>query len=320
VSICASFSYECVVIHSPNRSIANCSVFSLKLRFEAAQIARLLLFLGGWNGGPVVLAMDRTNWAFGGTEHNLLVVGAILGDSLVPLAWVARGKDGSSSGKERIALMRKLLKFWRKEDIEYLLADREFIGEEWLSWLRSENISCVTRLRGNLVVTRENGAKTRVDALCKGVHEGRSSQMLPVEMSGKTWQLQAKRTSDGLVMVLCHKMEKIAGKPVNLYRKRWRIECAFACLKRKGFELEDTHLQHANRLETLRGAVLIAFCWSLAIARKCKKPKIKNHGYPANCAFTLGKHAPIHALKHTEKISNAVAYAFNLSNVNTAVV
>jgi hypothetical protein len=307
-------------MHSLSRSIASCSVFSLSLRFEAAQIAHLLLFLGGWNGGPVVLAMDRTNWAFGETEHNLLVVGAILGDTLVPLAWVALGKDGSSSGKERIALMRKLLRFWRKEDIKYLLADREFIGEEWLSWLHSEDIACVTRLRGNLIVTLQNGAKTRVDALCKEVHAGRSTQMIPVKMGGNEWQLQAKRTSKGLVIVLCHGMEKIAGKPVNLYRKRWKIECAFACLKRKGFELEDTHLQHADRLETLVGAVLIAFCWSLAMARKCKKPTTKNHGYPANCAFTLGKHALIHALQCTEKISNAIAYAFNLISVKESVV
>lgn len=305
---------------NPNRSIANCSVFSLGLRFEAAQIARLLLFLGGWQGGPVVLAMDRTNWAFGEVEHNLLVVGAILGESLVPLAWVALGKDGSSGGKERIALMQKLLKFWRKEDIEYLLADREFIGEEWLSWLHTENIACVTRLRGNLIVTLENGTETRVDALCKGVHEGRSTQMICVKMSGNWWQLQAKRTSKGLVIVLCYGMEKIAGKPVNLYRKRWKIECAFACLKRKGFELEDTHLQHAERLETLLGAVLIAFCWSLAMAKKCKKPTLKNHGYPANCNFTLGKHALIHAMQCTEKISNAIAYAFSLISLKESVV
>lgn len=280
----------------------------------------MLLFLGGWQGGPVVLAMDRTNWAFGETEHNLLVVGAVVGDTLVPLVWVALGKDGSSSGKERIALMQKLLRFWRREDIAYLLADREFIGEEWLSWLRSQDIAFVTRLRGNLVVGLQNGSTKRVDALCEVLHLWRSSQMIPVKMSGHWWQLQAKRTGKGLVIVLCHGMETTPGKPVNLYRKRWKIECAFACLKRKGFELEDTHLQHAERLETLLGAVLIAFSWSLAMARKCQKPILKNHGYPANCQFTLGKRSLIHALQHTEKISNAITYAFCLVSFKKGVV
>lgn len=307
-------------MRSLNRSIVGCSVFSLGLRFDAAQIARLLLFLGGWRGGPVVLAMDRTNWAFGKTEHNLLVVGAVVGDTLIPLVWTALGKDGSSSGKERIALMQKLLRFWRKEDISYLLADREFIGEEWLSWLRAQEIAFVTRLRGNLVVGVQNGSTMRVDTLCGALHLWRNSQMIPVKMSGQWWQLQAKRTSKGLVIVLCHGMESTPGKPVNLYRKRWKIECAFACLKRKGFELEDTHLQHAERLETLLGAVLITFSWSLAMAKKCSKPKLKNHGYPANCSFTLGKHALIHALQNTEKISQAVAYAFNLISSNGGVV
>ncbi len=300
------------------------------MRFEAAQLAQLLMFVAGWHGGSVVLAMDRTNWSFGKTEHNLLVVGAILGKTLVPLAWVALDKDGSSSGKERIALMQKLLRFWKKKDIAYLLADREFIGEEWLSWLRSADIPFVIRMRSNQIVTLQNGVRTRLDALCEGIHLWRNSQMISVKMHGVWWQLQARRTHKGLVIVLCYGMEEIAGKPVNLYRKRWKIECAFACLKRKGFELsrsaaetgaaKDTHLQHAERLETLLGAVLIAFCWSLAMARKCRKPTTKNHGYPANCAFTIGKHALIHALQHTRKISNAIAYAFNLIGVKKSVV
>lgn len=276
--------------------------------------------MAGGPGGPAVLAIDRTNWAFGGTEHNLLVVGVVLGDTLLPLCWTALGKDGASSGKERIALMRKLLRFWKKDDIACLLADREFIGGEWLLWLRSQGIPFVTRLRGNLVATLQNGSTMRVDALCEGVREGRSSQMIPVSMHGVWWQVQAKRTRKGLVIVLCHGVENREGKPVNLYRRRWKIECAFACLKRKGFELEDTHLQHAERLETLLGAVLIAFAWSLAMAGKCKPPTTKNHGYPANCHFTLGKHTLIHALQNTEKISQAIAYAFNPLSVNGGVV
>lgn len=307
-------------MRSRSRSIAGCSVFSLSVRFEAAQIARLLLFIAGWPGGAAVLAIDRTNWAFGETEHNLLVVGIVLGDTLLPLCWTALGKDGASSGKERILLMQKLLRFWKKEDIACLLSDREFIGGEWLLWLRAQGIPFVTRLRGNLVATLQNGSTLRVDALCEGVRKGRSSQMIPVKMHGVWWQLQAKRTSKGLVIVLCHGVEETLGKPVNLYRKRWKIECAFACLKRKGFELEDTHLQHAKRLETLVGAVLIAFAWSLAMAGKCRKPKLKNHGYPANCRFTIGKHTLIHALQNTEKISIAIACAFNIIGVKKSVV
>ncbi len=265
--------------------------------------------------------MDRTNWEFGETDHNLLVISAQVGDTAVPLVWKALGKAGNSNAEERIALMQRLLRFLTKDKIKGLLADREFIGEKWLGWLIEQDIPFVTRVKGNMIAVLEDGSTLPLKQLYRQLGEGSHSKAQAARL-GKALHvtIQAKRTVKGLVIVACHGLELELAEPVNLYRKRWRIECAFACLKRKGFELEDTHLTHAERLETLMGVVAIAYAWAFIIGMLATQPTIKTHGYPANCRFTLGKHALIHATNFTEKIASLAGYAFAILGVNKTVV
>lgn len=271
---------------------------------------------------PLWFSVDRTNWEFGETDHNLLVISAHLGDTAIPLLWRALDKAGNSNTSERIALMKRLLAFFPKDRILGLLADREFIGETWLGWLQQQGIPFVTRLKGNQIARLRNGATMPLEKLFAPLREGRCSAPVPVTLGGHLrLRVQGKRTCKGLVIVAFDgALPEAAGDPANIYRRRWRIECGFACLKRKGFALEDTRLIHAERLETLMGVVAIAFAWALAIGLLAKEPTRKNHGYPANCRFTLGKHTLIHALQYTEKIANLIAYAFNVMGVNHDVV
>ena len=57
------------------------------------------------------------------------------------------GKAGNSNTEERIALTRRFLKLVDPGDIRALVADREFIGEEWLGYLKSENAPFFIRIR-----------------------------------------------------------------------------------------------------------------------------------------------------------------------------
>lgn len=265
--------------------------------------------------------MDRTNWKFGATNHNLLVIAAQVGDIAVPIIWKALPSGGNSDQEARIALMRKLLVFFPAGKIAGLLADREFIGEEWLGWLQKQGVPFITRLKANMIARLDNGATITLGRMFKNLTEGQHSKVRGVTL-GKALRLgiQAKRTSKGLVVVAVHNMETQPGEPVNLYRKRWTIECGFACLKRKGFNLEDTHLLHANRLETLMAVAAIACAIVRTIGNLAPPPKIKSHGYQANCRFTLGKHILIAALLNTEKITILITYAFSNPNINLTVV
>jgi hypothetical protein len=49
-------------------------------------------------------------------------------------------KRGNSNTAERIDLIQKFIYWFGKDCIDCLLADREFVGEDWLNYLNLNNI------------------------------------------------------------------------------------------------------------------------------------------------------------------------------------
>lgn len=48
---------------------------------------------------------------------------------------------------------------------------------------------------------------------------------------------------------------------LRYYQDRWQIECLFKGLKSSGFNFEDTHVSHVDRLERLLSVTMLAFVW-----------------------------------------------------------
>ena len=66
------------------------------------------------------------------------------------------------------------------------------------------------------------------------------------------------------------------------YKERWTIETMFKVLKSSGFNIEDTHMVHINRIEQLFGVVIIAYTWAycvgIAANIKVKAVRVLNNG------------------------------------------
>ncbi len=97
--------------------------------------------------GPWTLCLDRTNWAVGKTEVNMLVLALSSRCHRIPLMWTQLGYKGNSSTPARIALMQRFIAIFGKARIGLLLADREFVSEDWFNWLITNDIPFVIRLR-----------------------------------------------------------------------------------------------------------------------------------------------------------------------------
>jgi hypothetical protein len=67
-------------------------------------LARLLARIGPVGDGPWRLTMDRTNWPFGKTDSNCLMLGIAL-----PVFWSILDKAGNAATAERVALMERCL-------------------------------------------------------------------------------------------------------------------------------------------------------------------------------------------------------------------
>ncbi len=96
--------------------------------------------------------MDRTNWKFGETNINILVIGIVHQGVAFPLLLKMMDKFGNSNTLERIELLNQYNELFGFETIDVLVADREFVGSEWLDYLNTNEIAYHIRIRENFDV------------------------------------------------------------------------------------------------------------------------------------------------------------------------
>lgn len=97
------------------------------------------------------LILDRSNWKRGTKNFNVLTLGNLCNGIFLPLHWIQLNKRGNSNLAERKTVMEAFInllnKFGKTVQGSILLADREFIGQDWFAYLLTEKISFVIRLR-----------------------------------------------------------------------------------------------------------------------------------------------------------------------------
>ena len=264
------------------------------VRLDGAVAARMVVALLGIEGKPWVLAMDRTNWEFGQTAINILMVSVMWKGVGIPLIWTLLPTAGNSDSETRACLLDRLHQMFPDLKIAALTGDREFIGDDWMAYLKSQQIPFVLRLRENQYVVREGyetwtiadiaaplarGEKMIVKGWCRLGAAGKSPALRLVIMRLKTGELLALAASANPRRALAR------------YRRRWTIETLFGNLKTKGFNLEDTHITDRGKLSTLLAvlAMAAALCVKAGVAASRIKPiAIKAHGRMALSLFALG--------------------------------
>jgi hypothetical protein len=267
------------------------------VELDGTAAARIVADLLGLRGKPWILTMDRTNWDFGKTPINILMVSVIWKGMGIPLIWTLLPSAGNSKTAMRACLLNRLQKAFPDLKIAALMGDREFIGDQWMAYLTAKKIPFILRLRENQYVVREGyetwtvadvagrlarGQKMIVKGWCRLGAAGGSPAVRLVVMRLKTGELLALATS---------------GHPrraLEDYRRRWTIETMFANLKTKGFNLEDTHITDRGKLSTLLAvlAMAVALCVKTgAAAARLKSIPVKKHGRKACSLFALGLQA-----------------------------
>jgi hypothetical protein len=87
-----------------------------------------------------------------------LVLSVLVGAVAVPIYWVQLEKIGASSQEERKAMFETAFSLFNLQGMT-LLADREYIGKEWIKFLKKNKILFVIRLRLGDYFEEVNGAK-----------------------------------------------------------------------------------------------------------------------------------------------------------------
>ena len=274
--------------------------------FRMEEVGGLVLALlarpeGGW-----VLAMDRTNWKFGKTHINILVITVVVGKMGFPVSWMllpALTKRGNSKQSHRIKLVKRLLeRVMPAEDIKVLTLDREFEGALWLDWLNERNIGYIVRVKKSAWI---GGYKACW--LCHYNRWKRQGDALH-EVFGQQVYFAAKKISKGRDPHLAVISNLFSGQEaLELYRLRWGIESFFSHLKKRGFQFENTHLTKKPRLERLVAVLAVAFtmCHRWGEIKEARaQMKTKKHGYRAQSLFRQGLDALHRAVKRPALFAN----------------
>ena len=243
-------------------------------------------------GGPWHLALDRTQWKLGARDVNILMLAVVTRRARVPLIWsVLDNKGGSSDSGERILLMRRYLAIFGAASVRLLLADREFIGVEWMNFLNENTIPFAIRMKEKLLVATEDGRRLALGSLlrkCRGVRTFQAAlgedPLRPLRLN-----FAARRLEGGELIIVASNTPARAA--LAAYRKRWAIECLFGDTKTRGLNLEDTRLVTPRKLALLLGLVALAVAWAAKTAAMLigrKTPARKAHGYLAKSWFRIG--------------------------------
>jgi 23S rRNA-intervening sequence protein len=128
-------------------------------------VAAWIIYFFDLNEESLLLTMDRTNWQWGTKNINILMLSIVYQGIAIPLYWRLLPKRGNSNTTERIEIIERCIQQLDISKITGLLADREFVGNEWFSWLLRVGIHFCIRIKSNCITTNSRGLETTIDAL-----------------------------------------------------------------------------------------------------------------------------------------------------------
>jgi hypothetical protein len=254
-------------------------------------IAKLVFKLFGFDKRSVYLSMDRTNWKWGKKDINILFLSVVYKGIGIPIYWLVLNKKGNSTTRERAALVQRFVKVFGRGVITGLLADREFIGGKWFSWLISEKNLFIIRVHNDANTHNKHNKTIDVSWLFHHLKPGEKKSLIAKKrVFGCEIFLSGGRVPNGELMVVASNIE--TEDAIKTYLLRWEIEVMFQCLKSRGFRFEDTHVTDRKKIKKLIVLLAIGFCWAHITGEwrhhHERKIKLKNHGRKEISYFRYG--------------------------------
>ena len=192
--------------------------------------------------------------------------------------------------EERIAVLEIFLDLFGKEQIASLVADREFVGRQWLRWLRQHEINFHLRVHANYLIANRRGKMVHAYKLFRATRVN-TPLVIPQarRMWGDVWYFSGCYLGSGEYLILVS--PTLTEDAVEQYAKRWEIETLFAALKTRGCCLEATHLTGPDRLDRLFALLALTFCLCHKLGEwlhQQKALKLKKHGRKPKSLFRRG--------------------------------
>lgn len=195
-------------------------------------------------------------------RHEMLMVAVRLGERALPLTWLVRKTAGAIGFAEQVILLERVAGWLPEGVTPVLMGDRFYGSPDLIAWCAARGWSWRLRLKSQFLVTdRDGGETTLKDCL-----------------AGGDWLLEDVRLTEKQVpchVAILHEaghdepwIIALSERPTTWraldYAMRWGIEALFSDLKTRGFNIEDSQLRLAERIDRLLLVVAIAVYWAVS--------------------------------------------------------
>ena len=240
------------------------------------EMAPQVLAAAARNGQTIVLCLDQTSIR---ETHGILVLSVRVAGRGIPLFWrvkEGRGNIGFEGQKELLELVDTVLP---KNVNVLLLGDRFFGTAALINACQERQWAYRLRLRENLTLLHAGGE----------IRTGEVGKISPGGIENAELYGSGVHTHIGYLHDKGHPeawiiaMNAPPSRTTTLdYGLRWSIESMFSDFKTRGFGLEETHLQRADRVGRLILVLAIAMIWtvSVGIAQLLKKSQAPSNKSP----------------------------------------
>jgi hypothetical protein len=233
-----SYSHNAVTLSSKQNSsnLRRIQRFFADFAIDFDIVAQLLVAISPVKR-PYQLSLDRTNWQFAGVNFNILCLTIVADGVALPILWTMLDKRGNSNQDERKLLIMRYIRLFGTTSIECIIADREFIGQQWTLFLEQYAIKFYIRLRENTFVS-QRGKDLKVFWLFNNLPLNTSRMIDKPLLIKDQWvyltgmKILNKKNQIEYLIVATHLKDP---HTMQVYANRWTIECFFKAIKTAGF-------------------------------------------------------------------------------------
>jgi len=208
--------------------------------------------------GTLVLSIDQSHIV---DDLQLLMISLYWEGRSIPIIWSVHETGGNVGFEDQKPLFDRLSGWLPPDSKVVLMGDRFYGTVDLIHYCQVKGWDYRLRLKQNMLVTI-NGEESHLSDLS----EKKEGNWEDVELTA-----QKIITNLGLIYEEGHPEPwfiAMSAKPSFYktldYSMRWGVESLFSDFKTRGFALEDTHLQHCDRIERLILVMALSVFWAVS--------------------------------------------------------
>jgi hypothetical protein len=236
----------------------------VRVRDWYAPFAQTLLAQAG-SGGQVHLIIDKSRVS---GHYQLMMVAVAYRRRALPIAWTwVRGTRGASRVRHQVALLKRVQGLLPTGVRVSLVGDTEFGNPLLIEYVEHWGWDYVLREASDTLIWAKNAPDwQRLDSLSLDAYTYLwQGNVVLTRVSAYPTHIVACHASGEKRPWLLATNLLLPQPALKMYRRRMWIEEMFGDMKAHGFDLENSHLRHFQRLSRLTLAVALLYIWLVAL-------------------------------------------------------